>query len=103
MPDPVPERVRGELAALPASTRAAFDEAFRRRARSTTTAYVTWILVGGQYGYVGRWALQILFWVTLGGLMVWWVVDLFRIPGMVRRYNERVSHDILESLRTRSG
>jgi len=103
MPDPVPARVRDELAALPAPTRAAFHEAFRRRGRSTATAYLICVLVGGQYGYVGQWALQILFWVTLGGLMVWWAVDLFRIPGMVRRYNERVSHEILEGLRGRSG
>ena len=103
MPDPVPARVRDELAALPAPTRAAFHEAFRRRARSTATAYLICVLVGGQYGYVGRWALQILFWVTLCGLMVWWAVDLFRIPGMVRRHNSRVAHEILEALRTRSG
>ena len=103
MPDPVPARVRDELAARPGPTRAAFHEAFRRRARSTATAYLIWVLVGGQYGYVGRWALQILFWVTVGGLMVWWAVDLFRIPGIVRRYNERVSHEILEGLRGRSG
>src|SRR5437868_6082485 len=59
MPDPVPARVREELAALPAPTQAAFHEAYRRRARSTATAYVICLLVGGQYGYVGRWALQI--------------------------------------------
>jgi len=102
MPDPVPARVRDELAALPVPTQAAFHEAYRRRGRSTATAYAICLLVGGQYGYVGRWALQILFWVTLCGLMVWWAVDLFRIPGMVRRHNERVAYEILGTLRTRA-
>ncbi len=92
MPDSVPARVREELAALPGPKREAFHEAYRQQARSAPTAYALCLLVGGQYGYVGRWGLQILFWVTLGGLMVWWIVDLFRIPGMVRRYNERFSN-----------
>ncbi len=103
MPDSVPARVREELAALPGPKREAFHEAYRQQARSAPTAYALCLLVGGQYGYVGRWGLQILFWVTLGGLMVWWIVDLFRIPGMVRRYNERVAHEILGALRTRPG
>jgi len=33
---------------------------------------------------------------------VWWAVDLFRIPGMVRRHNERVAYEILGTLRTRA-
>jgi len=102
MPDSVPARVRERLAALPGPTQQAFHDAYRRRARSTATAYAICLLVGGQYGYVGRWGLQILFWVTVGGLLVWWTVDLFRIPAMVRRYNERVAQELLGALRTPS-
>lgn len=102
MSDDVPAGVREQLAALPRPTQEAFHEAYRRRARSTATAYAICLLVGGQYGYVGRWGLQILFWLTLGGLLVWWTVDLFRIPAMVRRYNELVAQELLRALRTPS-
>jgi len=98
--DRVPPAVRGKVAALPAQRRHEFAEAYNRTARSTAAAYFLCLLVGAHYAYVGRRGIQIVFWVTLGGLMIWWVVDLFRIPVMIRRYNEEVAKDILRRLQT---
>ena len=30
---------------------------------------------------------QIVFWLTLGGLGMWWLIDMIRLPGMVNDYN----------------
>lgn len=96
--DTIPASVRQDVMALPAETRERFLARYQRRARSTGAAYFVCLLVGGQYAYVGRWGVQLLFWVSLGGLLIWWVVDLFRVAGMVRRHNERVARDILRAL-----
>lgn len=100
--DAVPAALRGEVAALPAAGQRAFADAYARRGRSTLSAYLLCVLVGGHYAYVGQTRLQLLFWVTLGGLLVWWTIDLVRIPAMVRRHNERVTREILAAL-TASG
>jgi hypothetical protein len=42
--------------------------------------------------------VQFLFWFTLGGLLVWWLVDAFRIPGLVRQYNEDVAVSLMRDL-----
>jgi hypothetical protein len=50
-------------------------------------AYFCWVCLGIHYLYFNRPGLQALYWLTLGGVGVWAVVDLFRIPGMVRVIN----------------
>lgn len=66
--------------------------------KDTTIAYLCWFLVGVHYFYLGRPFVNIFYWITGGGLGIWLVLDLFRIPGMVRRYNEeRVKEAIKEA------
>lgn len=69
-------------------------EARRRKRRR---AYPAWLLFGSHHLYLGRPVVQLLFWATLGGLLVWWIIDLFRLPGMVERQNRRVMRDLLKS------
>lgn len=101
--DSVPAKLRDDLRALSPQKQHEFVEAYNRKARSTAAAYFLCLLVGGHYAYVGRWGIQILFWVSLGGLLIWWVVDLFRIPAMIRQYNELVARDIMRALTEASG
>lgn len=62
--------------------------------KNTTNAYIFWILVGAHYAYMGRWGIQIIFWITLGGMGFWWFIDLIRIPGIVRRHNAPIFHQL---------
>lgn len=62
--------------------------------RSTGTAYLFWFLLGTHYAYLGKWGLQILFWFTLGGIGLWWFIDLFLIPGKVERYNADIYNEL---------
>lgn len=66
----------------------------QRELRDTPTAYIMWFLIGAHYAYLGKWGLQILYWITLGGLGLWALVDLFRIPGMVKDHNEPIYLEI---------
>ena len=64
--------------------------------KNSALAYVCWVILGCHYAYLGRWGMQVLFWITAGGLGVWAFIDLFRIPGLVRRYNWGVAQDLAE-------
>ena len=59
--------------------------------KSTGTAYILWFFIGCHYAYLGKWGTQILFWITLGGLGIWALIDLFRIPSLVSNYNYQIS------------
>lgn len=62
--------------------------------RDTPMAYLLWLLFGAHYAYLGKWGLQILYWLTLGGLGFWALIDIFRIPRMVREHNDVIYAEI---------
>ena len=76
-----------------------FIEEFKRKKKSVAAAYVLWLLLGVHYGYLGKWWIQLLYWFTLGGLLIWAIVDIFRIPSMVRNYNKDVAIDVFRDLK----
>jgi hypothetical protein len=58
-------------------------------------AYLAWLLFGWHYLYLRRVGLQLAFWVTLGGFGIWWLVDLFRVAGLVNRMNEDMARELM--------
>ena len=55
--------------------------------KSTGTAYLFWFLLGAHYAYLGKWGIQILYWITLGGLGFWALIDLFLMSSKVNAHN----------------
>ena len=62
--------------------------------KSTGTAYLCWFFLGCHYAYLGKWGLQILYWITLGGLGIWALIDLFLIPSKVNPHNLIIANQI---------
>jgi hypothetical protein len=94
----LPSMVRNELARLSAQKQEEFLEEFNRKAKDSGTAYGLWFLLGWHYIYLRKWGLQILFWLTFGGFLMWWFIDLFRVAGMVTDYNKDVATDVMRNL-----
>jgi len=64
------------------------------KVKSTGTAYLFWFLFGAHYAYLGNWGLQILYWLTLGGVGIWAIIDLFTMSGKVTKYNAAIFQQI---------
>ncbi len=62
--------------------------------KSTGVAYLCWFFIGVHYAYLGKWRLQILYWITLGGIGIWAFIDLFTMPSKVDRYNRKIAFQI---------
>jgi len=62
--------------------------------KSTGVAYLCWFLFGAHYAYLGKWGIQILFWITLGGIGIWALIDLFTLSGKVNRYNADIFQQV---------
>ena len=97
--DNLPAMVRNELVKLSPQKQEEFVEEYRRKAKSVGVAYVLWFLFGWHYLYLGKWGIQILFWLTAGGFFIWWIIDIFRIPGLTRDYNKDVAVGVLRNLK----
>ena len=101
MASALPPAVCAELARLPAATQDAFALAYRTRSRSLLLAYLT-SLIYCHYLLLGRWAMSGMMFVSLfiaAALgWIWWLIDLVRMPEMVREHNHRIAVEILRSL-----
>lgn len=89
--------VREQLAYLTPDQQRAFLWRYRAQAKSPLVAFL-FLPLGWHYLYLRKRGLQVLFWLTLGGLAAWWVLDVFRIRGLVREYNRRVAGHVMRTL-----
>lgn len=98
----LPLSVRQELARLPEDRQQAFVEGFQSKSADLAMAYLL-SLCYCHYGLFGRWAmtgwmcLSLFVTSTLG--VIWWLIDLVRMPRMVREHNHRLATDLLHQLR----
>lgn len=80
-----------------------FLEEFKRKSKDMVRTYVLWFFLGFHYMYLNNWSTQIMYWVTAGGLFIWALVDLFRIPSMVRNRNQDIAKEIARDMEIMSG
>ncbi len=73
-----------------------FMNYYENKKASNGKVYLSW-LFGFHYAYFGRWAICALFifLVIMFVGVLWWIVDAFRIPSMVREYNNKLAIEIL--------
>ncbi|WP_185145186.1 TM2 domain-containing protein [Chryseobacterium sp. 3008163] len=71
---------------------------FERRKKSLGVAYLLWILGGWYYAYLKKLGWLILFLLTAGGLFIWAIIDLFRIPKLIEDYNNDLALEILRDI-----
>jgi hypothetical protein len=97
----LPPSVRHELAGMPEERQSEFLRAFQNQSASLGMAYLL-SLFYCHYGLLGRWTmtgwmcLSLFVAGTLG--LAWWLIDLVRMPEMVRQHNHRLATDLLHEL-----
>ena len=91
----VPSSVKAALGKLAPAQQKAYKRDYGRRRKSTLVAYIAWLLFGWHYLYMGRVGMQFAFWVTGGFLVVGYLIDFFRVQGMVARQNEDLARGLM--------
>ncbi len=85
----------------PVSQSAFFNE-YQMKKKSLAAAYILWLIFGAHYIYFRKVGLQIAFWLTwfIGIGILWWLIDLFRMPSIRRQFSEQVARQALQTLQT---
>ena len=94
-----PDMLKGILLLSP-DTQALFVDGYRGRARTVQTSYLFWF-VSLYYAYLDEWFLQFAFWLSWSLFfpgLIWWIVDAFRLQGLVRKHNEGIAKDVLRNI-----
>ncbi len=82
---------------------AAFTVYYNQRKRSTGLMLLLAIIFPIQLFMLGKVGLGVIFWLTGGGLGVWWVIEWFLTPSRVRDYNAGVAADGLSLISSGGG
>lgn len=98
--DIAPSIVKLSLSKMSEEKQSMFVEEFKRKKKSLGLAYFFLIIcLGMPYGYLGKWGLQIVYWLTGMGGFLWFFYLLFALPGLVRDYNQDVASQIVRDLK----
>lgn len=95
----VPYDVINTLSTLPEEAQIDFFSEMAYQRKSLLSSYLFhFILFGSGFGYLNRWKLQIIYWLTLHGFVIGSVISLFVLPRMVRKKNEQTARKILSQV-----
>ena len=75
-----------------------FSREYEARKKSVGLGYVCLACAGCHYAYTDKWLKQLVFWATLGGLFMWWLVDLFLMYFVIDSYNRKLSLKIIQEV-----
>lgn len=81
----------------------AFLSDYYRREKSVIVGYLAWLFLGWHYLYLGRVGVQFAFWFTGGFFIIGWLVDFFRVWGMVSRHNQDVARELAIQYKAMAG
>ena len=96
--DDLPTMASTALARIDEEQQRAFVEEYWRKRKHVGRAYAAWFFLGCHYAYLGKWPTQLIYWLTLGGLWVWLIIDAFRIPQLVRDRNKDIAMGVLRDV-----
>lgn len=67
---------------------------FQDRKAKPSTIWLLYIFLGWSYGSLDKIGIQILFYITLGGLGIWALIRLFTLSGAIKDYNRKIAAEV---------
>ncbi|MBX2842684.1 MAG: DUF4178 domain-containing protein [Flammeovirgaceae bacterium] len=82
-----PITLSSQIERLPDDGKEEFLFLYSQNIKNLGLAYLFHFILGTSYLYQGKVFKQILFWLTGFGFAIGWVINLFRMPGVISRLN----------------
>ena len=67
---------------------------YQSRKANPTTIWLLFLFLGWSYGSLDKIGLQILFYITLGGVGIWTLIRLFTLNGAIKDYNRQIAAQV---------
>ncbi|MDG2357112.1 MAG: TM2 domain-containing protein [Polaribacter sp.] len=68
--------------------------AYESRKANTGTIWLLFLFLGWSYGSLDKIGLQILYYITFGGIGIWAFIRLFTLSGAIKDYNRRIAGQV---------
>jgi len=90
-----PSSVKISLVKLPPEAQIYAEADYNTKKKSLIMAYVLCLTVGAHYFYLRQKARQMIFYATMGGMGVWWIIDIFLLLWYVDKANEEIAREVV--------
>lgn len=67
--------------------------AYQQRALNPSTMWILFLILGWSCGSMDKMGKQILYYITFGGLLLWFFYRLFTLNGAIRKYNKQIAYE----------
>lgn len=94
----LPPSVQHVVAQMDGASQAAFFNEYEHKKKKRSIGWLLWLFFGWHYIYAGKIGLQFAYWFTFGGLGIWAIVDLFRMPSIIQSANDQIARQALQTL-----
>ena len=94
-----PPVVQSALMGMSNDQKLIFEAEYQRQSRTKGLLIVLAIIFPIQLFLLGKTGLGLIFWLTIGGFLIWWIIEIFLTSGRVDDYNARVATDIARDLK----
>lgn len=94
----LPPSIQHVVIQMDRETQNAFFNEYERKKKKKAVGWFAWLFFAWHYLYVGKVGMQFAFWFTWGGFWIWWIVDLFRMPSIIRSANEEIARTAIQTL-----
>lgn len=68
--------------------------AYDSRRANPITIWLLFLFLGWSYGSLSKIGLQILYYITAGGLGIWTIIRLFTLNGAIKSYNRQIAGQV---------
>ena len=101
----LPTTVQKALTDLPKDLAEEFIEEYLLKRKKTGLAYLFLLIpppFSGHYLYLQKPFTHIIYFLSIGGFFMWWLLDFFRLPSMVIEHNRKNARVILRKIMKKS-
>lgn len=95
----LPSSVRNALGQMPQEQQAVFEEEYGRKRRNKVILGLLAIFFPIHFFFEDRIVLGLVYWLTIGGFGVWWLVEIFTVWGRTSRFNEDTAVALLRDMK----
>ena len=95
----IPLDIQSALSKMSADNQKIFKSKFKEGMKTTVPMLLLAIFFPIQLFFLKKHILGFIFVSTMGGMLIWWIIEIFLTSGRVKTYNEELAMQIITNMK----
>ena len=95
-----PPAVQSAISNMTDEQKTTFQNSYDQQKKNKKLLVILSILFPIQLFLFGKTGLGVVFWLTFGGVGIWWIIEIFRTPKKVDEFNDQLALKIASQIKS---